>query len=93
MNSPNRLSIQISENKHLYNGKYNERFFINYSHTPNCFINTNKLEVITLRDIQEEEELFFDYNQTEAIISHPFNCWCGNQNYQSWISGYKKASP
>jgi hypothetical protein len=40
--------------------------------------------VVAERDILEGEEVTFDYNTTEPILSHPFQCDCHGR----WIKGF-----
>ena len=67
LKSPTRTSIEIDKDKHVEDryGRY-----INHSFEPSASVTGNKL--IALRDINEGEEITFDYTVSESNISHPF---------------------
>jgi SET domain-containing protein len=76
--SPMRETIHIGDNKHIYDehGK-----FINHSFTPNIYIdNTN---VVALVDIVADDEVMFNYNETEINMACPF--YADNK----LVNGYK----
>ncbi|MBL7727312.1 MAG: SET domain-containing protein-lysine N-methyltransferase [Dinghuibacter sp.] len=54
-----------------------------------CMPNTgyNGLNVIALRDIQQDEELTLDYSSFLDEHMQPFHCQCGTPNCRKWISG------
>lgn len=64
---PTRETIHIGNNQHIYdkNGIY-----INHSFNPNIIVNGYKL--IALSDINANDELFFNYNDTEINMANPF---------------------
>jgi hypothetical protein len=79
---PTRETIHIGDNKHIYD-KYG--IYINHSFNPNICIKDQSL--VALCDIEIDDELFFNYNDTEINMAKPFyvNCVlvCGNQNCTS----------
>ena len=63
--------------------------FLNHSCLPNCYIHFEEMVVVSLRGIQEGEELTFDYNTTEFELSHPFECNCKAEDCLQDIRGFK----
>ena len=64
---PTRESIHVGNNKHIYD-EYG--IFINHSFTPNIFIDGYLM--VALHDIQANDELTFNYNDTEVNMANPF---------------------
>jgi hypothetical protein len=65
--NPTRETIYIGNNKHIYD-EYG--IFINHSFTPTVYIcETN---VIALIDINENDEITFNYNDNEINMACPF---------------------
>jgi hypothetical protein len=64
---PTRETIHVGDNKHVYD-KYG--IYINHSFAPN--IRVNKYELVALQDIEINDELFFNYNDTEINMANPF---------------------
>jgi hypothetical protein len=64
---PTRETIHIGGNKHIYD-KYG--IYINHSFNPNICIRGS--ELIALCDIEIDDELFFNYNDTEINMANPF---------------------
>ena len=64
---PTRESIHIGNNKHIYD-EYG--IFINHSFTPNILI--DGYSMVALSDIQANDELTFNYNDTEINMANPF---------------------
>lgn len=65
--TPKRETIHIGNNKHIYD---TYGIYINHSFVPNIIID-NK-EIIALRDIKKDEEIMFNYNDTEIDMANPF---------------------
>lgn len=86
---PHRLSIQIDQNKHLFDPNQESDFYMNHHCEPNCWIDTQNRQFKALINIKRGTELNFNYNSTEAKISNPFTCWCGSENCQGEIKGFK----
>ena len=80
--SPTRTSIQIDENKHIENFMAGK---INHHCNPNTEIKFagEGIIVYALKDIPFDEQLTFDYETTESILSEPFKCAC----HGNWIRG------
>jgi len=64
---PTRESIHIGNNKHIYD-EYG--IFINHSFTPNILI--DGYSMVALSDIRANDELTFNYNDTEINMANPF---------------------
>jgi hypothetical protein len=70
-------TLQIDESTYIYCEP--PFLFTNHSCNPNCGIN-EQLELVSLRDIEEGEELFWDYS-TSMLERHwtmPCSCGAGN---------------
>jgi len=70
---PTRESIYIGHNKHIYD-EYG--IFINHSFMPNIKICTSghySGAIIALKDIENDEELMFNYNDSELVMAAPFS--------------------
>ena len=67
LQKPTRTSIEIDTDKHIEDeiGKY-----MNHSFSPNCKIENG--EIITIDDIEVNDELTFNYNETESKLAYPF---------------------
>jgi len=65
--NPTRSSIHIGNGMHIID-EYGE--YINHSFEPNIRIELNKM--VAIRDIEQNEELTFNYNDTEINMANPF---------------------
>lgn len=68
---PTRTSLQVGDHKYVedFVGQY-----INHNCNPSAtIINVN---LVCIRDIPKGEEITFDYNANEDVVSHPFICHC-----------------
>lgn len=66
-NNPTRETIHIGDNKHIYD-EYG--IFINHSFCPNIYVNGR--ELVALCDIDINDEIVFNYNDTEINMAKPF---------------------
>lgn len=68
---PTRTSIQVSKKYHVEDkvGRY-----INHSCNPTCKVVS--FFVVSLRDIESDEEVTFNYNESESKLAEPFECNC-----------------
>ncbi len=76
---PTQTSIQVSKNIHI--NIEDEGQYINHSCVPNCKMINGKL--VAISGIQPNEEITFNYNDSEDILSSPFVCNCCGK----WIKG------
>ena len=65
--TPSKISIEINKNKHITD-KYGQ--YMNHSFSPNCKIENGY--IICLHNINENEELTFNYNDNETQMACPF---------------------
>jgi SET domain-containing protein len=61
--------------------------FSNHSCNPNCGVNTN-FEMITLREIAEGDELFWDYSTSMLERHWTMNCACGEKDCRKVITDF-----
>lgn len=78
-------SIQIKEGAHLQMHK--PARLLNHDCAPNGYIDFENLEYKAMRDIEQGEQLTWDYNTSEWLIQRPFACRCGES-----VSGFVKLS-
>ena len=66
---PTRTSIEIYRSYHVEDplGRY-----INHSCTPTCMV--VGLNIVAIKDIEEDEEITFDYTKNESSLAHSFKC-------------------
>jgi hypothetical protein len=87
---PTRTSIQI-ESRHL---EHYEAGYMNHHCEPSAEVIVNSREhagqgtieplVLAKRDIMKGEEVTFDYETTEAVMSEPFHCKCHGTLIEGW---------
>lgn len=73
LNTPTRTSVQIGVNQHIEDKL---AAFMNHSCTPNAILDRATSRFIACKDIQAGEEIMFDYNKNEDLLSSPFICEC-----------------
>jgi uncharacterized protein YchJ len=80
------LTVQISEKEHI---SLQPEFlqYINHSCDPNVFFDVDSMNLIALKDIEENEELTFFYPSTEWKMVQPFDCFCESENCLKTIKG------
>ena len=80
------LTVQISENEHI---QLKPEFlqYINHSCDPNTFFDVDSMNLIALKNIQENEELTFFYPSTEWKMVQPFQCFCQTEKCLEQIQG------
>lgn len=84
--TPNYLTVQIGENRHIHlDPEYLKN--INHSCDPNVFFDTAAMEVVALQDIAPGEELRFFYPSSEWKMDQPFACHCGFEKCLGEIKG------
>ncbi len=86
LENPTYLTVQVGHNKHItLRPQYLQ--YINHSCRPNAIFNTTNYQLITLRDIEEGEEIVFFYPSTEWEMTQPFICSCHQPNCLGLING------
>ncbi len=83
---PTYLSVQVADDRHIHLAPEFLQY-INHSCEPNTFFDTNKGEVVALRDITPNEEISFFYPSTEWSMTQPFTCFCGTRSCLGQIQG------
>tara|TARA_B110000858_G_C17585412_1_gene373165 strand:+ start:370 stop:702 length:333 start_codon:yes stop_codon:yes gene_type:complete len=64
---PSRTTIEIGTNAHI-DDEYG--IYMNHSFSPNCIIKEGC--IVALCDIDENNELTFNYNENETLMACPF---------------------
>jgi len=80
----NRYTVQIGRDRHTEVGKLSA---LNHSCGPNVILDTENLQMVACRDIEEGEELSFFYPSTEWEMDAPFICLCGASNCIHVVAG------
>ena len=80
----NRYTVQIGRDRHTEVGKLSA---LNHSCDPNVILDTENLQMVARRDIEQGEELSFFYPSTEWEMDAPFICLCGASNCIHVVAG------
>ena len=80
------LTVQVDDDKHI-TLKPDCLAMINHSCSPNCFFDTDAMQLVCLQPIQPGDEFAFFYPSTEWKMAQPFNCFCGSPECLHYISG------
>lgn len=83
---PTYLTVQVGVGKHI---TLEPEFlqYINHGCDPNVFFNTTTMQLVALKEIQQEEEMMFFYPSTEWKMTQTFDCYCGSQACIGKIKG------
>lgn len=83
---PTYLTVQVGPEKHI---TLQPEFlqYINHGCDPNVFFNTTTMQLVALKEIQEEEEMMFFYPSTEWKMTQTFDCYCGSPKCIGEIKG------
>ena len=84
IDNANRYTVQIGRDRHTEVGKLSA---LNHSCDPNVILDTDNLQMIARRDIEQGEELSFFYPSTEWEMDAPFICLCGASNCIHVVAG------
>ena len=93
--SRDKYSLQIDEKKHLHpfsddpKDESSSFRFLNHSCSPNSYFDIPGMSLITLKNINENEEVVFHYCTTEYEMSSPFKCLCGSKKCLLEIKGFR----
>ena len=80
-------SLQLNENTYLLSGSIPEPGdMVNHSCEPNCGASGTS-SICALKDIEEGEELSFDYAMTDASEYDEFECFCNKKSCRKKIKG------
>lgn len=91
INEIRQHTLQISENKHLYDPHFSGYFL--HSCSPNISLDMKNMTVTALKDIEANSYLYMDYAETEDYLFKQFPCSCGASNCRGWITGRKEILP
>ena len=74
---PTYLTVQVGIHKHI---TLQPEFlqYINHSCDPNVFFNTTTMQLVALKELQQQEEMTFFYPSTEWKMTQSFNCYCAS---------------
>jgi hypothetical protein len=84
VNKANRYTVQIGRDRHTEVGKLSA---LNHSCDSNVILDTENLQMVARRDIEQGEELSFFYPSTEWEMDAPFICLCGASNCIHVVAG------
>lgn len=89
---PHYLTVQTGREQHI---TLVPQFlqYINHGCEPNVFFDTTTMELIALKDIDENQEFSFFYPSTEWNMAQPFYCYCGSNECLQNIKGAKYLLP
>lgn len=86
LEKPTYLTVQTGITTHITLGpEYLQ--YINHSCNPNVFFDTASFQIISLKEIEPDDELTFFYPSTEWKMIQPFNCYCGSSDCLLKIQG------
>jgi hypothetical protein len=89
---PDRYTVQKNASEHIILEPHYLQY-LNHSCDPNCYLDTDKLELIAIKPIREGETLDFFYPGTEWDMSESFQCLCQSSQCLGMIQGAKYISP
>lgn len=86
MPQPSRSTVQIKPDVHIL---LTPRFleYLNHSCSPNVFLDTTNMVVISIRKIAAGDELTFFYPSTEWEMARPFACYCASDDCLGVVKG------
>lgn len=92
---PNRqakaTAIQLDYDLYLDTDPIEVRDFLNHECSPNCKIDVTKLELVAVKEIDEGEEITFNYCTTEFDLlakNESFTCLCDSAECLGVINGF-----
>ncbi len=83
---PTYLTVQVGAGKHI---TLQPEFlqYINHGCDPNVFFDTTTMQLVALKELEEEDEMTFFYPSTEWKMTQSFNCYCGSHHCIGQIKG------
>lgn len=73
IDAPTRTSVQIGTNRHIEDKLAG---FLNHNCDCSAKIVREKQAVVATRDLNEGDEVTFNYNSNEDCMASPFECFC-----------------
>lgn len=92
LDRPNYLTVQVAPDRHIMLAPEYVQY-INHSCEPNVFFDTERGEVLALRDIGRGEGITFFYPSTEWAMDRAFACHCGTASCLGEIAGASQIDP
>lgn len=76
ISTPDYMTIDLGD-RHVYHpfGRY-----INHSCEPNAYVDVEQHKLFASCDIEQDDEITFNYLISERQITAPFDCNCGSSN-------------
>lgn len=82
-------TLQMTPDTHLHDPHFVG--LLTHSCAPNCVLDMQQLEIVSLADIAAGELLTIDYAVTEDMLHRQFACGCGASHCRRWITGRREA--
>jgi SET domain len=92
---PTKYTIQLGSNEHLTFPAIRRKNddldycwqYLNHCCEPNGYVDVDERTFRALRNIEQGEEITFNYLATETVMADPFNCICGSPRCFGFIRG------
>jgi SET domain-containing protein len=81
-----RLSLQLEDDLFLLTEVEGPADWVNHSCSPNTGM-SGQVSLLALRDIEQGEEITFDYAMTDGCNYDEFDCLCGSITCRKHVSG------
>jgi len=81
-------TLQLTPDTHLHDPHFVG--LLTHSCAPNCVLDMQLLEIVSLADIEAGELLTIDYAVTEDVLHRQFACGCGSSHCRRWITGRRE---
>lgn len=78
-------SLQVRPGQHISGTRFIG--YLSHGCDPNCRLDMESFELVTLREISAGELLTIDYASTEDRLHVQFPCHCGADSCRQWITG------
>lgn len=82
-------SLQVRSGVHISDTRYIG--YLSHACDPNCRLDMERFELVTLRAVAAGERLTIDYAATEDRLFAQFACACGARLCRQWITGRREA--
>jgi hypothetical protein len=93
VNQPSNKTLRIGLDTHqLSTNPVAPENFINHACNANAYIDWERLELRALRDIQNSEEITYNYFTSDWEDEDVFECQCGAENCKGIVNGFKQLS-
>lgn len=79
------FGFQVGED--LFANPSDESKYMNHSCDPNCrWDSRNRLQIKSIKNISQGDEITYDYSQKETDLPFAFNCHCESKNCRGLIT-------